>query len=89
MDKHFDTPIGELYCEDCEIMNFFYNDNEPPYRCDSCGKEFKTMMDGDELIESPSADVYCDECGATTKFYKVDSPPYLCSGCDREFHPRG
>ena len=83
----FEIPIGELYCEDCETMNFFYSDNEPPYLCDNCGKEIKVLKEGDKLIKSPSATVHCNNCGSTTKVYKADPPPYLCGGCGREFYP--
>ncbi|MCL2243176.1 MAG: hypothetical protein FWC03_01755 [Treponema sp.] len=38
-NMEFDTPDLELYCEKCGTTNFFYDDNEPPYLCDSCGAE--------------------------------------------------
>ena len=43
----FDTPSLELYCEKCETTSYFYDDNEPPYICDSCGAELEADSDGE------------------------------------------
>ena len=37
----FDMPTLQLYCKKCRTTNFFYDDNKPPYLCDSCGAELK------------------------------------------------
>jgi len=36
--KKFEVPDLELYCEKCGTMNFFYDDDAPPYNCDNCKK---------------------------------------------------
>ena len=41
----FDTPALELYCEECETTNYFYDDNEPPYLCDVCGAQLEADDD--------------------------------------------
>ena len=36
----FETPAFQIYCKKCKTTNFFYSDNKPPYKCDSCNIEF-------------------------------------------------
>jgi|GEM_PF-6335801 len=33
----FETPSLQLYCKKCKTTNYFYDDNEPPCKCDRCG----------------------------------------------------
>jgi ribosomal protein S27E len=35
--KTFEIPGYELFCVKCGTTNYFYSDNKPPYKCDSCG----------------------------------------------------
>ena len=43
--KKFEIPEHQLYCEKCSTTNFFYYDNEPPYRCDNCKNPLDVMKD--------------------------------------------
>ena len=36
--KVFHVPSDEVYCKKCKTTNYFYDDDLPPYKCDTCGK---------------------------------------------------
>ena len=44
MEKYFELPEQELYCEKCETTNYIYDDMKPPYKCDNCGSLLKTEV---------------------------------------------
>ncbi|GHV61823.1 hypothetical protein AGMMS49587_06960 [Spirochaetia bacterium] len=45
--KKFEVPDKELYCEKCGTTNYIYEDMQPPYKCDNCGKILEDDVPGE------------------------------------------
>jgi len=50
--KIFDIPSEQVYCKKCKTTNYFYEDDEPHYKCDTCGADLTALLKKNRLINS-------------------------------------
>ena len=61
-----EVPKGQIFCEKCGAVNFFYDDMKPPYMCDNCAapldESFFEEIDFDEAEYAHNEGRYDGEC---------------------------
>jgi len=46
--KVFHVPSDEVYCKKCKTTNYFYADDKPPFKCDTCGADLSGLLKRDK-----------------------------------------